>query len=173
MSTNSPSHTAQSTTQDFDWGSPTDCSDSPFHSLREGIQNLNLRLSKFEGHIQEACQLLPEIRKEVNTLLKACRQAPAYSMSEALADDGRQVIGDRSDTSGDSFVFTIDPVLPDNATESFTLLASDSNSEGSEVKVQSDVVAVIGMKPRSKRLKRKRVGVYSVFSTLANVQADS
>ncbi len=85
------------------------------------------------------------------------------TVSKALADDKRQNIGDVLHNLGRALAFKIGLVLLDDATESFTRLASNSNSEVSEVKVKSDVVFVTRMKPKSERLKWKRVCVYSIL----------
>jgi hypothetical protein len=167
MPNNSPRHisSVRSPNQDTDSWCPVESSTSLTHSLQErswGIQHLNQQLSKCEAYIWEVSQLLQEMRKEVNTLLNAYRQFPSTNsaMPEALADERSQVIG------GDSFTFAINPVLPDDATESFTLLASPS-SEDSKIIAESNVVAVNTIKPQSERLKRKRVGACPVFSTLS------
>jgi hypothetical protein len=160
--------------QDTDSQCPIEFSNSLCYSLQEcslswRIQYLNQQLSKYKVYIWEVSQLLQEIRKEVNILLNACPQVlSANSVTpEALADKRSQVIGEGSLNSCDLFTFTINPLLPDDATESFTLLAS-SSSEDSEVRVESNVVAVDTTKPQSERLKRKWVSTYPVFSTLAN-----
>jgi hypothetical protein len=178
MANNSSSKrsSAGSASQGVDQHSPVEFSDRFSHGLWERsvfwrIHHLNQQLSKCDGHIWELCQLLPDIRKEMNALLETCRQVSSThsSMSEALADDGKQVAEDRSNDSEYPSLYMCDPVLPDDATETFTLQNSDSNSEVSKVKMQSDDVAVNSMNPKSGGLKRKRVGVQSVFSTLANV----
>jgi hypothetical protein len=169
-------HPARSASQGVDQPSPVEFSDRPSHGLWERdvswrIHHLNQQLSKCEGYVGELCQLLPDIRKEMNALVETCRQVPSthLNVSEALADDGRQVTEDQSDDSEYPSVHMFDPVLPDDATKTFTLQDFDSNDEFSEVKVQSDDVAVNSMKLNSGGAKRKRVGVHTVFSTLAKV----
>jgi hypothetical protein len=85
-------------------------------------------------------QLLQEMRREANTLLNACRQVPSANSVMPATGESRN--------SGDSFTFAINPVLPDDATESFTLQASYS-SEDSEIIVESNAVAVNTIKPQS------------------------
>jgi hypothetical protein len=50
-------------------------------------------------------------------------------MSKGLADDRMQVAGAQSGNLEDASVSMLDPVLPNDATKSFTLLASNYNSE--------------------------------------------
>ena len=137
MRTKAFSHT------DFLLPSPTDASDRP-HSLGRGpgllqmhlrVHNLNQQLFKCEQDILKACDVLLEMYKEVNALLKAySRQALLVyrGMLEALVDSRKQVIQDG--------LYDINCVTSDNATN-FTLPASNSDAKGSLEILSNDMTS--------------------------------